>query len=70
MKSLQIAQIVIVVLLMLSILLQSRGAGLSGVFGGSGNIYLTKRGLEKKLYVATIILSILFFTTSILVIVL
>ena len=55
-----ISQIVVSVLLILSILLQHRGAGLSAVFGGSGNIYRTKRGLEKGLFLATIILAILF----------
>jgi len=41
--------------------MQSRGASVGGVFGGEGAVYQTKRGLEKKLHVATIILSIIFF---------
>lgn len=68
MRNLQIAQIVIAVLLMLAILLQNRGVGLSGIFGGSGNIYRTKRGLEKKLFILTIILGVLFFSVSLAVI--
>ncbi|MFH1745170.1 MAG: preprotein translocase subunit SecG [bacterium] len=63
-KSLQIIQIIIAVLLSISILLQSKGAGLSGVFGGGGNVFSTKRGAEKKLFTATIILSVLFFAMS------
>lgn len=55
-----LSQIVIAVLLIAAILLQSRGSGLSAVFGGTGNIYRTKRGLEKGLFVLTIILVILF----------
>lgn len=55
-----ISQIVISVLLIAVILLQQRGSGLSAVFGGSGNIYRTKRGLEKGLFVLTILLVILF----------
>jgi len=70
MKNIQIVQIVIAALLMVAILAQNRGAGLSGVFGGSGNIYRTKRGLEKKLFIATIILSVLFFSISLAVILL
>jgi preprotein translocase subunit SecG len=70
MRNLQIAQIVTAILLMLSILLQNRGVGLSGVFGGGGNIYRTKRGLEKKLFILTIILSVLFFSISLAVILL
>jgi preprotein translocase subunit SecG len=55
-----IIQIVLAVLLTTAILMQSRGAGLSTVFGGEGNIYRTKRGFEKFLFVGTIILSVLF----------
>ncbi len=70
MKNLQIIQIIIAVLLMLAILSQNRGVGLSGVFGGSGNIYRTKRGIEKKLFIATIILAVLFLSVSLAVILL
>jgi len=49
---------------MIAILLQSRGAGLGNVFGGSGGVYLTKRGLEKKLFIATIVLAALFLLVS------
>lgn len=62
----KIAQIVISVLLMASILLQSRGSGLSGVFGGSSGIYRTKRGVEKSLFISTIVLAVLFFGIAIL----
>lgn len=70
MRNFQIAQIIIAILLMLAVLLQNRGVGLSGVFGGSGNIFRTKRGIEKKLFVLTIILTVLFFSTSLAVILL
>jgi preprotein translocase subunit SecG len=63
-KTLQIIQMVIAVTLIVMILMQSRGTGLSGIFGGSSNVYKTKRGLEKKLFIATIILSVLFFIIS------
>ena len=69
-KNLQIVQIIISAALMLAILLQNRGAGLSGIFGGSGNIYRTKRGLEKKLFTLTIILGVLFFLVSLAVVLL
>jgi len=60
----KISQIVVAVALITVILLQNRGAGLSGIFGGGGNVYLTKRGLEKKLFVATIVLAALFLGLS------
>jgi len=52
----------IAVLLIVSVLLQQKGAGLGSIFGGGGegNVYRTKRGLEKKIFIATIVLSILF----------
>jgi len=57
---LNIAQIVIAALLMVFILLQARGAGLGGIFGGESGVYQTKRGLEKILFILTIVLAALF----------
>lgn len=64
MNLLKIGQLIIAILLIVVILLQSKGSGLSGVFGGSGNVFMTKRGFEKKLFVATIILAVSFFAIS------
>lgn len=61
---LNISQIVIAILLILAILLQARGTGLGSAFGGEGNIFRTKRGVEKILFYATIVLGILFVGTS------
>lgn len=58
---LNIAQATLAVLLVTSILLQARGAGLGSTFGGEGNVYRTKRGVEKRLFQASIIFAILFF---------
>ncbi len=55
------AQAILAALLVLAILVQNRGAGLGGAFGGDGNVYRTKRGVEKRLHQATIVLAILFF---------
>lgn len=46
------------------ILLQIRGSSLSGLFGGDGAIYRTKRGVEKTLFNATIGVAILFFVLA------
>ena len=51
-------------LLIASILLQQRGTGLGGVFGGSGGIYRAKRGAERTLFQATILLAVLFFGST------
>lgn len=63
-KTLGIAQMVLALLLIVSILLQNRGAGLGDTFGGSGNIYQTKRGFDKFLFIATIILAFAFVGTA------
>ena len=61
---LKIAQLVLALLLIASILLQSRGAGLGAAFGGGGNVFRTKRGAEKKLFQLTIVFAILFLGVS------
>lgn len=61
---LPIIQIIISVLLIVAILLQSRGSGLSSVFGGESTFYHTRRGIEKIVFGATIILAVLFVATS------
>ncbi|KKQ21323.1 preprotein translocase subunit SecG [Candidatus Wolfebacteria bacterium RIFCSPLOWO2_01_FULL_38_11] len=54
-----IAQVVVSVILIALILLQERSSGLSGVFGGSeSGFYQTRRGLEKVIFGATIVLII------------
>jgi preprotein translocase subunit SecG len=58
--SLLIALIAVSVLLSVAVLLQSRGTGIGATFGGDGNVYRTKRGLEKGLFYATIVLTIAF----------
>lgn len=68
--ALPIIQIALSVLLMAAILLQQRGSGLGAAFGGDGNVFRTKRGMEKGLHYLTIVLATLFFVTAILNIVL
>ena len=59
-----IIQIVLASVLIVAILLQQKGAGLGGVFGGSSNIYSTKRGVDKILFYTTIVTAVVFFTIS------
>ena len=59
-------QVGIAILLIGTILLQQRGSGLSASFGGEGNVYSTKRGLEKILFRATIVLGALFIILALL----
>ncbi len=56
-------QIILSVLLVAAILLQRTGAQVGGAFGGSDNFsstFHTRRGLEKWLFIATIVIAILF----------
>ena len=62
---LSIVQIVISILLIILILLQQRGGGLGNVFGGSGDVYRTKRGVEKFIFRATIVLVAIFLALGI-----
>ncbi len=56
-----ISQILVSTLLIVSILLQQRGTALGSAFGGGGEgFYATRRGFEKKIYWASIILGIIF----------
>lgn len=57
-------QVLVSVALMLSILLQARGAGLSGTFGGDSAVYRSRRGIEKRLFQFTIVLGVLFVIFS------
>ncbi|MDO9510104.1 MAG: preprotein translocase subunit SecG [Candidatus Magasanikbacteria bacterium] len=59
-----ILQLILSAILIIIILLQQKGTGLSGVFGGSSNVYSTKRGIDKILFYSTIVVSIIFFGLS------
>jgi protein translocase SecG subunit len=58
-------QIGLAVLLTVSILFQQRGGGLSSAFGGSSMEYSTKRGVEKIVFYASIVLAVLFIGVSV-----
>jgi protein translocase SecG subunit len=53
------------VLLIFCILIQHRISGLSSAFGGSGSVYIQRRGPEKVLYQAGVVLSCVFFGLTI-----
>lgn len=47
----------------IAILLQTRGASLGAGFGASGELFTTRRGLEKNLYDTTIVLAVIFISS-------
>lgn len=63
-------QVIISILLVVVVILQQRGSEAGMAFGGGGESFRSKRGLEKFLFYATIILVILFAANSILTLVL
>lgn len=65
-KYIPYAQMGLAFLLIVGVLLQQRGTGLSSTFGGAGVGYSTKRGAEKVIFQATIVIAILFLTVCVL----
>jgi len=61
-----ILQMIIASSLIVLILMQSKGAGLGSVFGGSGGVYRSRRGVEKLFVYITVLLAFLFFLVSVL----
>ena len=64
-RIINIGEIVVALILIISILLQNRGAGLSGTFGGDFGGYYSKRGFEKFLVTFSVILAFLFLALAI-----
>ncbi len=65
-KYLDLAQIIVSILLIIGVLLQARGSGLSSLFGGSSEFYATRRGLEKKIFWATAVFAFIFLVLGVL----
>ena len=61
-----VAQGILAVALIASILLQQRGTGLGGAFGGEVTAYRSRRGIERTLFRLTILLAVLFVIFSLL----
>ena len=55
-----IGQILVSIALIAAILMQARGTGLSGTFGGDSAVYRSRRGVERRLWQFTILLLVLF----------
>jgi len=67
---LNIALIIVSIALIVSVILQSKGAGLGGLTGSdTGGIFTARRGIEKVLFRVTIGLSVIFFTLAIITVI-
>ena len=66
-----ISMIIVSILLIISILLQSKGIGLGGLAGGdSGGVYTQRRGIEKVMFYITLALSVVFIILALLSVIL
>ena len=59
------AQVAVSVIVIILIAVQQRGAALGSAFGGGGEFYSSRRGIQKKLHYATIALAALFIVLSV-----
>ena len=57
-------QLIVAIALTFAVLLQSRGSGLGGTFGGDSAVYRSRRGIERRLWQFTIVLMVLFMMFS------
>lgn len=62
---LPIVTVVSAILMICAILLQQRGASLGAGFGGSSELYTTRRGLDKNLFDVTVMLAVVFVVSII-----
>jgi len=64
-----IAQILIAIALIVSVLFQLHGGGIGGIFGQADSVYRTRRGLESTLLRLTIILAVLLVVFAVVVVI-
>jgi len=66
---LYIIQIVISTALIAAVLLQTKGSGLGGIFGGQGAVYTSRRGVEKTIFNVTVGLVVAFFVFATIIVI-
>lgn len=66
---LNILEVVVAILLILTIMLQMQGSGLSNSFGGGGEFYRSKQSIDKLLVGATVVLTTLFGVLSVILLI-
>lgn len=64
----KIAQLVLAGLIMFLVLIQSKGLGLSNSLSGVGGFYRTRRGIEKLVFILTIVFGVLFIINSVFIV--
>lgn len=67
-RIIQVLQLILSTLMVLLVLIQSKGKGLSGALTGSGGFYGSRRGLEKIVFILTIVVAVSIVVNSLLII--
>ena len=67
---LYIIQIIISVALIGAVLLQTKGSGLGGIFGGQGAVYTSRRGVERTIFSITVGLVVAFLVFATIIVIL
>ena len=62
---LAIAQLLVAIALIVVIMFQLHGGGMGGIFGQSDSVFRTRRGIERSLFILTIVLAVAFVTVAI-----
>ena len=62
---LAIAQLLIAIALIIVIMFQLHGGGMGGIFGQTDSVYRTRRGIERSLFILTIVLAVVFVIVAI-----
>lgn len=63
---LSIVQIIVSITLTVLVLIQARGHGVGGVFGGQSSVYQSRRGVDRAIFNLTIVFAVLFLLVSLL----
>ncbi len=66
MNVINVSQIAVSIVLVALVLFQQRGSGLGSAFGQEGGVYATRRGIQKKIFYATIFFGIVFVVLALL----
>ena len=62
---LAIAQLIVAIALIVVVLFQLHGGGMGGIFGQTDSVYRTRRGVERSLFILTIVLAVIFVIVAI-----
>jgi len=65
---LAIAQLLVAIALIVVILFQLHGGGMGGIFGQTDSVFRTRRGVERSLFILTIVLAIVFVIVAVILV--